>query len=454
MAWSAFKGKIPGFLKYVFSADKLPPLHLVSDASDLENFGAVATAIVDERNTGKIPPYSIEGSYLLIRLHQEKPYFDFSKYQELFDVYHTRISKVSTHEFEVFFKKSAQSDHRLLAISFYRDLLRSSGADQKKITGFITTGCIEFGEVHKRTEFYGDILSSMRQFAASAHGPEGRLGYVHNSLIECYSSYGQFARTEGVFSPIEKLTQISQVLETFMPLESASYYRHPEDLSQTLNYLSEKIVEGELVEIKDAFYRLKTFRLREKSLLLLNSYKTLLNLLIRMYRLNTNMKHLVSSCISVAPHLLAPDCFDDELKELLNWCLQLKDPRIKANTLAALGHFDPENPQLTQFVYSKFNRVASEAIVILARKKLDAELMQQILSFLSSANPFFVASGLYIIGVVCEYHFQRNYEYFHSSEDFKILIERAQIFKNHPHSMIRARALATLKLVENLKGAA
>jgi hypothetical protein len=426
----------------------------ISYASSIGCDLAQCEALIEEIGSGRTPPYSIQGTMLLIRFHTELTGFDYSRYEEIFDVYHGKLARLSKVELEVLFKGSADADHRILAFSFMRDFLRRDSSLAKDVTFYFGSGVIEFGEVNDCPCFFGETVDSIRREAHEGGERTGFLGFIPKHLLNTLAAFGQFEELGNKHLAIRNITSVSEVLETYLPLQTASYFRHPEDLSQTLGYLSEKIVEGELTELKDAFFQFKTFRLAEKNELLLNAYKSLLNLLIRLFRKNSSLKHLISSCVAVSDNLLPPDCLDDELSELLAWCLQFQDLRLKASTIEALGHFDPDNPLVTDYLSSKFNRIASEAILIKARTELSDDLTAKVLSFMDSSNPFFVASGLYLVGFICEYHFQKNQDYFMKNRNFKILVERTLIFRNHTHSMVRKRARATLKMIEGLKGAA
>lgn len=460
MRWPSFFHSIMGILRQLATSWRQQVVNAISYApgAGLKAPESLASpgcqAVLDEMNSGRVPPYSIAGTMLLMKFRNEPRLFEYAKYEELFEVYHGKLASQTSDEIEVLFKENSVADHRILALSFLRDFVRRDRTYAKSLIFYFGSGWLEFGDVGEESAFFGETLSTMRTFARSQIEKKDYLGFIHRSQLEALSAYGQFAEIDVEFLGIQHLTEISDVLETYLPIESASYFRHPEDLSQTLAYVAEKIVEGELIELRDAFSRFKTFQLGEKNELLLNAYKSLLNLLIRLYRQNPQLKHLVSSCIAVSSHLLPPDCLDDELSELLNWCLEFRDLRVKANAVEALGHFDPNNPLVSNFLSSKFNRIASEALIIRARQGLSDELTRQILSFLGSANPFFVASGLYLVGFICEYHFLKDYEYFSKNHNFKVIVRHARVFKDHPHSIVRSRARMTLKQIDGLKGAA
>lgn len=410
---------------------------------------AYSPAIADEMNSGRVPPYGFEAAILVIKdINTKSKLINEISFQEFLDIYRGKISKLTENSIEIIFKLQPDEDCRLLAFALNRDLEKTG-----KLKNLIS--CLHFGEVYfhdkDQPEFLGSCLESVRSFIDNSKISEGF--YFHATLKDHFSSLCFFDNHKE-YCKVKKYTSILELLETYMPLEAASYFRNSDDLAHTLNYLSEKIVENDFSEIKDAFYFLKRFKIEQTSPSLLNSYKSLLNLLLRMYKQNQDMKHLLSSCISAAPHLISNTSFDDELKELLNWCLAFRDLRVKANTIEALGYFDPEFPTINEHSNSKFNRIAAEAMLVQGRKELDQVMTDKILSFLNSANPYFVSSGLYLISSLCEYHFYKDYSYFSKNPNFNKLMERVLVFKDHPHSMIRIRAQSTLKILETLKGAA
>lgn len=193
------------------------------------------------------------------------------------------------------------------------------------------------------------------------------------------------------------------------------------------------------------YYQLRNLSIDKTTPKIIQSYKNLFKKGINLFNIDRNYNTVLSAIISLSYYLVPVDQFDDELYAILNECYHLPDARVKANTITALGEFDPHSELFKENINSKFNRIASEAIIVEAKKNLSVKLIQKIQDFLASSNPFFIASGLYIVGQLIQF-----YQAASKSELLKLdpLIQTSRSYSKHPHEMVRKRALKTLETIE------
>lgn len=204
-------------------------------------------------------------------------------------------------------------------------------------------------------------------------------------------------------------------------------------------------------EFFNKFYELKEIYLEKVSTDLISSYKVLLGHSIDEFLSDQNKNIFVSAIISLSHNLVPPEDFDVELYDLFQACLELADSRTRANTLIALGEYDPQSPLFKDHVDSKSNRVAADALFVEAKKFYSDFVHQKIEQFLHSQNPFFVASAVYLVSqlAVHFYHTGGHDQWLRLSEYF----DRIEKYTRHPHEMVRKRALQSLETIYSLRSA-
>lgn len=198
------------------------------------------------------------------------------------------------------------------------------------------------------------------------------------------------------------------------------------------------------------FYQIRNLKADRVSNKLVAAYKSLLEKSVIKFKKDNSYNTIVSSIISLSYGLIPTDKLDTELLKVLTDCLELADTRIKANALTAICEFDPFSELFKEHINSKFNRIAAEALIAEGKKGLNVGIFEKLKAFVNSSNPFFVASGVYVVGQLVEYYhesFKRSENMFDT--DFDFFVKKIDIFANHPHEMVRKRALTTKKLIED-----
>lgn len=217
-----------------------------------------------------------------------------------------------------------------------------------------------------------------------------------------------------------------------------------------LDIMGQAVAQNNREVFFNKFYQLKNLKPDSSSEELIKCYKSLLLTSIEEFKKDSSLNTMASSIVSLSYGLVPADKFDTELLKILTDCLELTDTRIKANALTAIGEFDPQSELFKEHINSKFNRIAADALIAEGKKNLDAKIFEKIKEFFGSSNPFFVASGIYVVGQLIEFYhdsFRRSENIFQN--DFDFFMKKISVFANHPHEMVRKRALYTKKLVED-----
>ncbi len=212
-----------------------------------------------------------------------------------------------------------------------------------------------------------------------------------------------------------------------------------------IDLLATSIEEKNKEVFFNKYYQLRNLSIDKTTPKIIQSYKNLLKKGIALFSFDRNYNSVLSAIISLSYYLVPVEHFDDELYAILNECYNLPDARVKANTITALGEFDPTSELFKENINSKFNRIASEAIIVEAKKNLSGKLISKIEEFLNSSNPFFISSGIYVVGQLIQF-----YQAASKVELLKLepLIAKTKSYSKHPHAMVRKRALKTLETIE------
>lgn len=222
-----------------------------------------------------------------------------------------------------------------------------------------------------------------------------------------------------------------------------------------LEVMENAVAENNRDVFFNKFYQVRNMRAESASPEIVAAFKRLLLKSIAEFNKNNTFNTIVSSIISLSYGLIPTDKLDSDLLKVMNDCVDLPDTRIKANALTAISEFDPYSELFKEHINSKFNRIAAEALIAEGKKSLNVAIFDKLKEFFNSSNPFFVASGIYVVGQLLDYYRNspRNSENMFQS-DFDFFIKKITVFSNHPHEMIRKRALYTKKMIEGDKRSA
>ncbi len=222
-----------------------------------------------------------------------------------------------------------------------------------------------------------------------------------------------------------------------------------------LEVMENAVAENNRDVFFNKFYQVRNMRAESASPEIVAAFKRLLLKSIAEFNKNNTFNTIVSSIISLSYGLIPTDKLDSDLLKVMNDCVDLPDTRIKANALTAISEFDPYSELFKEHINSKFNRIAAEALIAEGKKSLNVAIFDKLKEFFNSSNPFFVASGIYVVGQLLEYYRNspRNSANMFQS-DFDFFVKKITVFSNHPHEMIRKRAIYTKKMIEGDKRSA
>jgi len=223
-------------------------------------------------------------------------------------------------------------------------------------------------------------------------------------------------------------------------------------ISKFLLQMTEDINNGNKSEFLNKFYDLKEVYFNEITPTILKMYKDILKISIESFITDSSKNTMLSAVISLSNNLVPSDEFDVELYDLFQICLEQNDSRTKANTIIALGEYDPQSPLFKAHFDSKSNRVAADAMLVDGKNRYTEDIHKRIEHFLFSPNPFFVSSGVFLVSELATYYYSNKmYDDFNGISQF---FERIQKYAEHPHEMVRKRALQAIQGFQSLRRSA
>ncbi|MBN8537455.1 MAG: hypothetical protein J0M15_10420 [Deltaproteobacteria bacterium] len=216
-------------------------------------------------------------------------------------------------------------------------------------------------------------------------------------------------------------------------------------VNSLLDLLKHSMEEKSKEHFFSKYYQIRNLTIDQTTPGMVQYYKDLLKRAIYLFNQDRNFNSILSSIISLSYYLIQVDQFDEELFSILDECYHLPDVRVKANTITAFGEFDPNSELFKENINSKYNRIAAEAIIVESKKHLTDSLIIKIEEFLKSPNPFFISSGIYIVGQLIEFYKSHLPPEIHKLD---LSIKKIEFYCKHPHEMIRKRALKTAEVIK------
>jgi hypothetical protein len=222
-------------------------------------------------------------------------------------------------------------------------------------------------------------------------------------------------------------------------------------ITQFLTGMTQDLQMDRQSDFFNKFYELKEVHYDEITPEILKAYKQTLKACITGFLQDKKKNTHLSAMISLSNNLIPADEFDVEMYDLFQVCLEQQDSRTKANTLIALGEYDPQSPLFKEHFDSKSNRVASDALLVEGKKGYSPLVDQKIELFLFSSNPFFVASAVYLVYQLTTYYFAQK-----KQQDLNWISQyhpRIEKYTAHPHEMVRKRSLQAIQDLQKLRSA-
>lgn len=161
----------------------------------------------------------------------------------------------------------------------------------------------------------------------------------------------------------------------------------------------------------------------------------------------------LASFTSLAGYLLRSGAFNESIRQIMERNLQHRDQRVRGNTVLSLDELSPETYSFKEMFALPFNRAAADALIAEGRRDYTPEVHGFLKDFLKSSDPFFVASGLYVIAYLYDFHRQRDSVYFKANSWLQEIPDLIAAQAQAKDGMVRRRAQISKSKIEEPEAA-
>ncbi len=161
----------------------------------------------------------------------------------------------------------------------------------------------------------------------------------------------------------------------------------------------------------------------------------------------------LASVTSLAGSILKSGAIPEPMREVMEKNLEHRDQRVRGNSVLALDELSPESYSFKEMFSLPFNRAAADALIAEGRRDYTEEMHRVLKDFLKSKDPFFVASGLFVLTYLYNFHRHRDSVYFKANS---CLLEVPGLVAFHLRSkdnMVRRRAQISRVQLDEQKAA-
>lgn len=230
-------------------------------------------------------------------------------------------------------------------------------------------------------------------------------------------------------------------------------FRSDRDLVKALQYLRAHMAKLSREEFSEFYNVLRTIPIQKVGGHVAEAFARVFVEITPLAQNSPEGDRVVASLTNLAARLLRSGAFDERVRELMEQNLKHKDQRVRANTVLALDELSPETYSFREMFSLPFNRAAADALMVEGKREYTQDIHRFLRNFLDSEDPFFMASGIYVLANLYDYHRQKDPIYFKANE---WLGEIPQLLRRHlgsENAMVRKRAEMSLNLVEGLAAA-
>jgi len=319
-----------------------------------------------------------------------------------------------------------------------------------KIKCSLSYGMLYFVQLDQGFGFSGlPLIESVRMLGAFTEKKENTLCLYVEDAARFQSYFEIDEKREALFKGFSKSSDVALVkkftelkyLLPYRPLEElASIFKSDKDILFWIEQMKTMVTHGSQSEFIILFNELKEIKFEVGNKDVVQNYTQLLEWTYSEFLKDENKKVFLSALISLAFNLVPVESFTTSLFSLLEKLINVADNRTKANALIALSEFDPNSTRYKGFLNDSSNRLAGNALLIEAKKDFNSRTYDMILTFLKSDNPFFIATGLYVVEQVFKHYMTFNNVFFRSFPLFSQLKEESRPFLKSDNAMIRNRA--------------
>ncbi|MBX7231018.1 MAG: hypothetical protein K1X29_02930 [Bdellovibrionales bacterium] len=316
----------------------------------------------------------------------------------------------------------------------------------------MSRGRLRFIELDTGYAFAGlPLIESVRMLGKIDEKEQNILAIYSDDYVGVRSLAQEYKTFQVAFKGFQGQTEIVEIKD-FIPIQIfleqknlavIKWFRSDADLVTLMEFLGDQIgLVGPDFFIKiDKI--LRHFEVEEVPSALAQSYERLLTKLIEWTETRPNDENwnvVLSSLIALGAHLLKSLGLSDSLRALLELGLKHQDPRVRGNSVLTLDELSPETYSFHELLSHPTNRVVADVLLAQGRRDLQSQVFHQLKQFLYSENPFFVASGIYVLSYLYDYHRDRDPVYFKANpylQQIPLLIEP---FLSHNNVMVQKRA--------------
>jgi hypothetical protein len=277
----------------------------------------------------------------------------------------------------------------------------------------------------------------------------------HKALEDFAQAY---KRSEVAFKGFSKQSEIVEVKD-FTPVTEVLakkdyarlwFYRSNGEISEILVHLKQNLSKLSKLEFLAIYKALRSCNVQRASGRVMETFSDLFitaDSWCGAEPANEFRSMMLAALTNLAMQLLRGGVLNEAVRKRFEKNLAHSDQRIRGNTILTLDELSPETYSFREMFSLPFNRAAADALIAEGRREYTEEIHSFLCDFLKSDDPFFVASGLYVLSFLYDYHRGSDPVYFKANN---LLQEVPALIDEHLASqdmMVRRRAQVSRSIV-------
>lgn len=261
------------------------------------------------------------------------------------------------------------------------------------------------------------------------------------------------------FAEQKELIEIKSFLHfspKITPTSEWGAWRSDRNLVDAMNVFLENLENVERTQILNFISYFRAFPIESVSGAVATAYCNLLSAALKIERTSSQkdvLDLLFASLVHLSTKFLRGAVLNESIRQSLENLLNHPNPRVKANAILALDELSPETYSFREMFDLPSNRAAADALIAEGRREYSTLVHSCLLDFISSKDPFFVASGIYVMAYLYEYHAKRDSIYLAANSRFSEIPSIIEKFVNDENFMVSRRALIAKGQLEELNAA-
>lgn len=365
----------------------------------------------------------------------------FKAAREIIERYDGLIYEYVGDEIIFFFHGKASHTALRQACQCVRDLFREISDLQFKnftVKASISLGDISFVKLDQGYSFSGvPLIQSARMLSHVSTKESHALALLAEDANQVADLFRGQTPISAKLKGFDHDFELVEVAEFHAPKQlSPLHFRSTSHLMECFVALNQYVENKDSAAALNLIQQLKGFYVQSISPELSNQY---LNALRTCSRNSYDMK-VYASLITLGQQYVSQQNYSAELKGLLT-TLQTTDPRVRANGLMTMAHFeDPVELKISQ-LKDTHNRLMADGLYILGRKAVDKGILKQLQWMIQHSSPLYQSSGLYVCSALLQFHREKDPVYFKSNPQFENLKDLLRHSLNLSNESIRKHAL-------------